>query len=297
MKTLKKYLSLFAILAISFFGAQQAQAHCGHCKSDKAKAVAAESHDHAAADHSHNEAKADCCGKCGGKGKSECAKDACDAKGKSDCTKGACDSKDKKGCCGECGGKGKSECAKDACDAKGKSECTKGACDSKDKKSCCGKCGGKEKTEAAKPDACCPPAPATEASNQEAADYNGDWLNDFSQAKAIAASTGRPILINFTGSDWCGWCIKLDKEVFSQKAFKEYAAEELVLFKADFPRKTKLPANVTAQNRKLAGQYKIEGYPTVILVNAEGEVIHRTGYESGGADKYVKSLNKEIASL
>ena len=259
MKTLKKYLSLFAILAISFFGAQQAQAHCGHCKSDKAKAVAAESHDHAAADHSHNEAKADCCGKCGGKGKSECAKDACDAKGKS--------------------------------------ECTKGACDSKDKKSCCGKCGGKEKTEAAKPDACCPPAPATEASNQEAADYNGDWLNDFSQAKAIAASTGRPILINFTGSDWCGWCIKLDKEVFSQKAFKEYAAEELVLFKADFPRKTKLPANVTAQNRKLAGQYKIEGYPTVILVNAEGEVIHRTGYESGGADKYVKSLNKEIASL
>ena len=62
------------------------------------------------------------------------------------------------------------------------------------------------------------------------------WETDFAKASAKAKAEGKHILIDFSGSDWCGWCIKLDKEVFSKKAFKSYAKENLILVLADFPR-------------------------------------------------------------
>ncbi|MBI2440668.1 MAG: thioredoxin family protein [Lentisphaerae bacterium] len=89
-----------------------------------------------------------------------------------------------------------------------------------------------------------------------------EWLTDFDQAKKEAAAKKLPILVDFTGSDWCGWCIKLDV--------------------ADFPSRKKLPAATSAQNEQLAQTYGIEGYPTVLLLDAAGEVIARTGYQSGG---------------
>ncbi|MBI2441958.1 MAG: thioredoxin family protein, partial [Lentisphaerae bacterium] len=95
-----------------------------------------------------------------------------------------------------------------------------------------------------------------------------------------------------TGSDWCGWCIKLDKEVFSKNEFKVFAKDHLVLFVADFPSRKKLPAATRAQNEQLAQTYGIEGYPTVLLLDAAGEVIARTGYQSGGAAAYVKHLKE-----
>ncbi|MCA9777431.1 MAG: thioredoxin family protein, partial [Candidatus Eremiobacteraeota bacterium] len=64
----------------------------------------------------------------------------------------------------------------------------------------------------------------------------GVWLTDWEAAKAQAQRTNKPILINFTGSDWCGWCIRLKKEVFSQEEFKSWAGQKVVLFEADFPR-------------------------------------------------------------
>lgn len=118
----------------------------------------------------------------------------------------------------------------------------------------------------------------------------GGWETDFEAAKAAAAQTKRPILADFSGSDWCGWCIKLDKEVFSKPAFKDYAATNLVLFLADFPRAKTQSAEVKAQNDKLAKQYGIEGFPTVLLLDATGKVLARTGYQAGGADKYVEHV-------
>ena len=68
------------------------------------------------------------------------------------------------------------------------------------------------------------------------------WQTDFEKAKQLAVKQGRPILVDFSGSDWCHWCIKLDKEVLSQKPFQEYAKQNLVLFLADFPRQAEQPA-------------------------------------------------------
>lgn len=121
------------------------------------------------------------------------------------------------------------------------------------------------------------------------------WLTDFETAKKTAADKKLPILADFSGSDWCGWCIKLDKEVFSQKEFKEFAKENLVLFLADFPRKKKQDEIIKKQNADLSKKYAIEGFPTVLLMDAEGKVFARTGYERGGAAAYVQHLKKLIA--
>jgi protein disulfide-isomerase len=128
------------------------------------------------------------------------------------------------------------------------------------------------------------------AEDKESGKAEGNWLTDFAQAKTLAAEQKRPIFINFSGSDWCGWCVKLDGEVFSQEAFVKYAGENLVLLLADFPKRTKLPEAIAAQNNKLAENYGIRGFPTVLLVDAEGKVLAQTGYQRGGADAYVEHL-------
>lgn len=117
------------------------------------------------------------------------------------------------------------------------------------------------------------------------------WMHDFEAAKAKAVAEGKPIFINFTGTDWCGWCIKLEKEVFSKKAFQEYAEENLVLVEVDFPKKKKQSAELKAQNAKLDQEYGVEGYPTLYLLDAQGnKLTEDIGYRSGGAEAYVKHL-------
>jgi thioredoxin-related protein len=118
------------------------------------------------------------------------------------------------------------------------------------------------------------------------------WVDDFAEAKRLAAEKGVPILVNFSGSDWCGWCIRLDQEVFDQELFKEYAKENLVLFVADFPRRKELPEQVSKQNRELAEKLGIMGFPTVLLIDAEGKEVARTGYQPGGPGLYVAHLKE-----
>jgi thioredoxin-related protein len=119
-----------------------------------------------------------------------------------------------------------------------------------------------------------------------------EWLTDFAASKKEAAARKVPILADFSGSDWCGWCIKLDKEVFAQGEFKEFAKSNLVLFVADFPRRKELPAAVAKQNKALAKEYEIKGYPTVLLLDENGKVLGRTGYQAGGAKAYVEHLKE-----
>lgn len=119
-----------------------------------------------------------------------------------------------------------------------------------------------------------------------------DWMTDFEAAAAAARQSGKPLLMDFTGSDWCGWCIKLDNEVFSHSEFVEYAEEELVLLKLDFPRHTKISDELKLQNEKLAERFGIRGFPTLLLMSPEGELIARTGYQPGGAEAYVEHLKE-----
>ena len=99
------------------------------------------------------------------------------------------------------------------------------------------------------------------------------------------------MLAYFSGSDWCEWCVTLDQEVFSQAAFLTYASGNLVLFVADFPEHKEVPVALQKQNAVLAEKYNSEGrFPTVLLLDATGGVLARTGYEPGGPEKYVESL-------
>ncbi len=117
-----------------------------------------------------------------------------------------------------------------------------------------------------------------------------EWLTDFSAAKREAAEKQRPILVDFSGSDWCGWCIKLENEVFSQPTFVNYATNNFVLFLADFPRSKPQPDEIVAQNRQLSEAYGVQGFPTVLLVDKNGKELARTGYVRGGAEAYVTHL-------
>lgn len=116
------------------------------------------------------------------------------------------------------------------------------------------------------------------------------WETDMEVAKKRAKDENKKILADFTGSDWCGWCIKLKKEVFDKPEFQEYAKKHLVMLEVDFPRQKKLPAIEKEQNEKLSTQFKVEGYPTIILMDATGKEVARTGYQEGGPEKYVQHL-------
>jgi len=120
------------------------------------------------------------------------------------------------------------------------------------------------------------------------------WLQNYEKAAALSKKTGKVLLIDFSGTDWCPWCIKLDREVFSQKAFKNYAAKNLVLMLADFPRNKELPAELVKQNEALAKKHGIQGFPTVVLLRPDGKPIAQTGYLEGGPNAYVKHLQELI---
>lgn len=122
------------------------------------------------------------------------------------------------------------------------------------------------------------------------------WLTDFEAAKKQAKEENKPILINFTGTDWCGWCIKIEKEIFSKDEFKAYAKENLILMEVDFPEKKKQTDELKAQNKKLDKEFKIEGYPTIFLIDAEGKKLSEDiGYREGGAQAYVDHLKELLA--
>ena len=122
------------------------------------------------------------------------------------------------------------------------------------------------------------------------------WTEDMKAALAQAQKEGKDILVDFTGSDWCGWCIKLDKEVFSQEPFVTEAPKGFVLVKLDSPRKRKLPDAARKQNSIWKRKLNIQGFPTIYLLDSRGRPYAKTGYRPGGPEKYVahlKALQKE----
>ncbi len=119
-----------------------------------------------------------------------------------------------------------------------------------------------------------------------------DWLTDVPKALAKAKQENKAVLLDFTGSDWCGWCIKLNKEVFSKPEFAEYAKKNLVLVEVDFPRHKKLSSSQTSANEALSQKYNIEGFPTIVLLSAEGKLAGKTGYVPGGPKPFIAELEK-----
>jgi len=124
------------------------------------------------------------------------------------------------------------------------------------------------------------------------------WLTDFEQARSLAKQEQKYILLNFSGSDWCAPCIKMKKDLFEQPAFQDYAAKNLVLLQADFPRtkKKQLDPALKAHNEKLADRYNPQGkFPFTLLLDAEGNVVYSwDGYAGAPADEFLTQMKKAV---
>jgi len=124
-----------------------------------------------------------------------------------------------------------------------------------------------------------------------------NWITDVNEAKKIATENNKPIVLVFSGSDWCAPCMKLEKQVFSTEEFKNYASENYILLKADFPqrKKNRLSEEQQGRNNLLAEKYNKNGYfPLVVVLNKKGELLGNLGYKNIGAKEYIESINVQI---
>lgn len=144
-------------------------------------------------------------------------------------------------------------------------------------------------------------APIRNKDNENNADgprMDGYWFLDADKAMETAAKSNKSLIMNFTGSDWCGWCIKLDKEVFSKRDFKKEALKDFVFLKLDFPsdKSKQTPAEIE-QNEKLKNKLGVAGFPSIYVCDAQGRPFAKTGYLEGGPEKYLahlKSFRKKL---
>ena len=124
------------------------------------------------------------------------------------------------------------------------------------------------------------------------------WLVDVEEAYKISQETGKPILANFTGSDWCGWCKRLKASVFVHDEFKQWADENVVLLELDFPRRKQIPEKFARQNQGLQRAFNVRGFPTVWLFDLEwdGEA-NQFGIKAHGKTGYTKTAGEFTANI
>lgn len=124
------------------------------------------------------------------------------------------------------------------------------------------------------------------------------WERDVNKALEISQKSKKPLLMFFTGSDWCGWCIRLQKEVLKTPEFATWAKDNVVLVELDFPRKNMMSPEIQNQNNQLQQLFEVRGYPTVWIVNAEikdgktnFQKLGTTGYVAGGPEAWLAVAN------
>lgn len=119
------------------------------------------------------------------------------------------------------------------------------------------------------------------------------WQDNYEKALGQAKAEKKLVLLDFTGSDWCGWCIKMDKDVFSQRKFKDYAKDKLVLLEVDFPQGKNLSRATREQNEKLKSKYQVQGFPTFVVLDSSGNRLKEfVGYQQGGPEAFIAELEK-----
>lgn len=126
-----------------------------------------------------------------------------------------------------------------------------------------------------------------------------NWHTDVKEAIAIGNKEHKPLLLFFTGSDWCGWCIRLQKEVLQTPEFSKWAKDNVILVELDYPRRTPQTPQVKQQNDELQQAFGIQGFPTIYFANAtnkEGKVnfqgLGKTGYVAGGPTAWLAVANE-----
>ena len=143
--------------------------------------------------------------------------------------------------------------------------------------------------------ACCLTAAAFGAKLSESVPKG--WGEDFAAAKEEAAANGKLILLAFSGSDWCGWCVKMDKDIYSQKTFIEKAKKSFVLVLIDSPSDKRILSSLArSQNPALVRQYGVRGYPCTVIVRPDGKEVARfSGYQSSGVNGFLEKLDAVAA--
>jgi protein disulfide-isomerase len=116
------------------------------------------------------------------------------------------------------------------------------------------------------------------------------WVETYRQAVDESRRTGKPIVLYFTGSDWCHWCMKIDQELISSPAFVDKVQDKLIFVHVDFPQKQQLPEQRTKENERLRDQFKVEGFPQLVVVNAKGEILGTLGYRAVTPEAYADTL-------
>ncbi len=131
-----------------------------------------------------------------------------------------------------------------------------------------------------------------------------EWHTDISKAITLSNKTHKPLFLFFTGSDWCGWCMKLQKEVFKTPEFEKWAKDNVILVELDFPKRTPQPDELKQQNAQLNNFFKVRGYPTVwitdVVMTSEGKIQFAprgsSGYVAGGPSAWLEGANKIIVN-
>lgn len=124
-----------------------------------------------------------------------------------------------------------------------------------------------------------------------AAEAKLDWKTDLPKAQAQAKKEKKLILLDFTGSDWCGWCIKLNHDTFSKQEWADYAKKNLVLVEVDFPRSKEQSDSLKEANQALQKKYKVEGFPTIVVIDADGKTVWTNeGYLAGGPKAMIDAI-------
>tara|TARA_B100000900_G_scaffold387896_1_gene379505 strand:+ start:262 stop:792 length:531 start_codon:yes stop_codon:yes gene_type:complete len=137
------------------------------------------------------------------------------------------------------------------------------------------------------------------------------WHDDLKKAIPLSINNNKPLLLFFTGSDWCGWCIRLQREVFKFEEFKKWANDNVILVELDYPRRKQLAPNITKQNREIQQIFGVRGYPTVWLVtpqiiksndpeNPADRInflkLGTLGYVAGGPEKWINTASSFLVN-
>jgi len=123
------------------------------------------------------------------------------------------------------------------------------------------------------------------------------WLTDFAAAQARAKAENKPLFVLFTGSDWCPYCMMLEKEILSTPEFKDYASRNLVPVMVDFPRASIISQKQRAANEELGERYGVRGYPTIIIMTPDGEAIDEMGYERVSPGEYIQEIEAIVGRM
>ena len=133
----------------------------------------------------------------------------------------------------------------------------------------------------------------TAAQTYEGSEISSGWVESLEQAVSESDSTGKPIMFVFSGSDWCSYCQRLEQEVLQTPEFESWSSQNVIKVMVDFPQYHNLSASIARQNQNLKNHFasQLRGYPTVLLVQADGTVLGRSGYVAGGPMPWISKVD------